>query len=81
MKQKLSDLSYDTLLGKLVRTNETIKYIEQTPAHARSQTQKDVLRELRADRNDLRRACQAHPDRPVQMDFLNYPARSVVRPT
>lgn len=73
---QLVTLSYDALVTKLANTNATIRYIEQVPTHQRSEGQRATLKELRADRLALRRAAQKHPDRPIQMDFFDYPARA-----
>lgn len=70
----LKNLSYDQLLQKLANVTETIKYIESFPPHVRTAGQRETLKDLRADRLALRRAAQRHPDRPIQMDFFDYPA-------
>lgn len=71
--QDLKGKSYTQLESYLYELKATCKFIEQTSALRRTPAQRDTLKDFRAAIVQVRRAMQAHPDKPRQLDLFPYP--------
>lgn len=73
--QELKGKSFRQLSDYSASLSTTIKFIENIPSHLRTIAQRDTLKDLRASRIQVRRAMNAHPDKPKQMEMFPFPIK------